>query len=122
MCVLPCVVKSVVTPINSMVDLVGLVISVSPSSIIRKRDDVETVRRTIGLRDMSGNSIDITLQGEHCQIEGAELSNLRGLPMPLAVAIKGGRVTDFNGKTVGTISNNTVFINPKIEQTSVFQN
>ena len=71
---------------------------------------------------MSRNSIDITLWGDHFQIEGAELANLRGLPTPPAVAIKGGRVTDFNGKIIGTISNNTVFINPKIEQTSVFQN
>ena len=70
---------------------------------------------------MSGYSIDITLWGEHCQIEGVKLSNLRGLPTPPAVAIKGGRVTDFNGKIVGTISNTTVFINPKIEDTSVLQ-
>ena len=76
-----------------MVNLVGLVISVSPTSTIRKRDGVETIRHTIGLRDMSGYSIDITLWGEHCQIEGAELANLCGLPTPLAVAIKGGRVT-----------------------------
>ena len=68
---------------------------------------------------MSGYSIGITLWGENFQIEGAELANLRGLPMPPAVAIKGGRVTSFNGKIVGTISNTTVFINPKIEQTSV---
>ena len=70
---------------------------------------------------MSGYSIDITLWGEHCQIEGAELANLRGLPTPPAVAIKGGRVKDFNGKIVGTIYNTIVFINPKIEDTSVLQ-
>ena len=71
---------------------------------------------------MSGYSIDITLWGEHFQIEGFELANLHGLATPPAVAIKGGRVTDFNGKTVGTISNTTVFINPEIEKTSVLQN
>ena len=52
---------------------------------------------------MSGNSIDITLWGDHCQIEGAKLASLRGLPTPPAVAIKGGHVTEFNGKTIGTI-------------------
>ena len=104
-----------------MVDLVGLVISFSPTSTVRKQDRVETLRRIIGLRDMSDYSIDITLWGEHCQIEGDELDNLRGLPTPPAVAIKGSRVTDFNGKTVGTIYNTTVFINPKIEDTSVLQ-
>ena len=71
---------------------------------------------------MSGNSIDITLWGDHCQIEGAKLASLCGLPTPPSVAIKGGRVTEFNGKTVGTTSNTTVFINPDIEQTSILQN
>ena len=41
--------------------------------------------------------------------------------MPPAVAIKGGCVTYFNGKTIGTISNTTIFINPNIEETSVLQ-
>ena len=71
---------------------------------------------------MLGYSIDITIWGEHCQIEGAKPANLRGLPTPPAVAIKGGRVTKINGKTVGTISNTIVFINPEIEQTLVLQN
>ena len=47
--------------VNSMVELVGLVILVSPTSTIRKWDSVETVRQTIGLRDMSGYSIDKTI-------------------------------------------------------------
>ena len=70
---------------------------------------------------MSGYRIDITLWGEHYQIEGVELANLRGLPTPLAIAIKGGLVTYFNGKTIGTISNTTVFINPKVEDISLLQ-
>ena len=102
-----------------MVDLVGIVISVSPTSMICKWDGVETVRHIIGLRDKSGYSIDITLWGEHFQIEGAEIANLHALGTPPVVEIKGGCVTDFNGKTVGTISNSTIFINPNIEQTSV---
>ena len=72
-----------------MVDLVGLVISVSPTSMIRKWDGVKSVRKTIGICDMSGYSIYITLWGEHCRIEGDELSNLRSLDTPV-VAIKGG--------------------------------
>ena len=70
---------------------------------------------------MSGYSIDITLWGVHFQIQGVELANLRSLPTPLAIVIKGGRVTYFNGKIVGTISNNTIFMNPKIEETLVLQ-
>ena len=70
---------------------------------------------------MSSYSIDITLWGEHFQIQGAKLASLRGLPTPPAVVIKGGRVIDFNGKSVGTISTSTIFISPNIEQTSVLQ-
>ena len=99
-----------------MVDLVGLVILVSPTSTIWKRDGVDTIRCSIGLYDMSGYSIDITLWGEHFQIEGAEISNLHALGTPPVVEIKGGCVTDFNGKIVETISNTTIFINPKIEE------
>ena len=65
---------------------------------------------------MSNYSIDITLWGEHCQIQGVELASLHYLPTPPTVVIKGGRVTYFNGKSVGTISNSTIFINPNIEQ------
>ena len=104
-----------------MVDLLGLVISVLPTSIIHKQDGVEIVQCTIGLHDVSCYSIDITLWGEHCQIEGAELANLHGLATTPALATKGGCVTTFNGKTVGTISNSTLFINPNIEETILLQ-
>ena len=108
-------------PKNFLIDLVGLVILVSPTSTIRKHDGVETVRRTIGLCNMSSYSIDITLWGENCQIQGDELSSLRGLPTPPTVEITSGCVTDCNGKIVGTISNTTIFINPNIEKISVLQ-
>ena len=61
-------------PVNSMVDLLGLVISVFPTSTIQKRDGVETVWCTVGLHNMSGYSVEITLWGEHCQIQGVELA------------------------------------------------
>ena len=61
------------------------------------------------------------LWGENYQIEGAQLANLRGLDTPPALAIKGGRVTEFNGKTVGTISNTTLFRNQNIEETFLLQ-
>ena len=81
------------TRVNSMVDLVGLVISVSLASTIRKIYGSEKIYCTVGLRDISGYSIDITLWGEHCQIEGVRLSNLRGLDTPSALETKGGCVT-----------------------------
>ena len=99
-----------------MVDLVKLMISISLALIVRKIDGSETIRRTFGLRDMSCYSIDITLWLENCQIEGAKLTNLRVLKTPPTLAIKGGRVTKFNGRTIGTTSNTSLFINPIIEE------
>ena len=57
---------------------------------------------------MSSYSIDIKFWGDNFQIQGSKLAILHGLPTPPAVGIKGGRVTDFNGKTIGTISNTTI--------------
>ena len=104
-----------------MVDILGLVILVSPASSIQKWDGVETIQHTIGLCDMLGYSIDTTLWGENFQIEGTKLANLHGLDTPPTLAIKDGRVTNFNGKTVGTILNTTLFINPKIEENFLLQ-
>ena len=70
---------------------------------------------------MSVYRIDIMLLGEHFQIEGTELANLRGLDTPQVLAINGAPVTIFNGKTIGTISNTTLFINPNIEETVLLQ-
>ena len=96
-----------------MVDLLELVIPVSPASTIWKRDGLETVQCTIGLCDMSGYSIDITLWGEHFQIQKAQLANLRGLPTPPAIAIKGDRVTYFNGKKCWNYFQHYDFSKPK---------
>ena len=71
-----------------MAYLLGLVILVSPASSIHKWDGIETVGCTIGLHDMSSYSIDITLWGEHFQIQGAELTILHDLPTPPSVVVK----------------------------------
>ena len=104
-----------------MVDILGHVIYVSPASTVQKRDGLETIHHIIGLRDMLGYRIDILLWGEHYQIEGAQLANLRGLDTPQTLAIKCGCVTKFNGRTVGTISNTNLFINPIIEENFLLQ-
>ena len=70
---------------------------------------------------MSGYIIDITLCGEHFQIGGTELANLRSLDTPPVLAIKRSHVTEFNGKFVETISNTTLFINPNIEESVLIQ-
>lgn len=110
-----------ILPSNSIVDLIGLVSSVSPASTIRKKDDSETSRRTICLRDTSCFSIDVTLWGHHCHTEGSQLASLYSFEPPLVLAIKGGRLMDYSGKNVGGVPSSFVLINPDIEATHLLQ-
>ena len=58
--------------------------------------------------------MDVTLWGEHCHVEGQELSTLCYEYAHPVLAIKRGRVAEFNGKTVGTTSKSIAIINPDI--------
>ena len=76
-------------PANSMVDLIGLVSSVSPASTIRKKDGSKTSRRTVCLRDTSCFCFDVTLWGHHCHTEGSHLASLYSSDPPPVLTIKG---------------------------------
>ena len=104
-----------------MVDLIGLVSSVSPASTIQKKDDSETSRRTVCLGDTSCFRIDVTLWGHHCHIEGSHVASLYSSDPPPVLAIKGARLTDYNGKTIGSVPSSIVLINPNIEVTHLLQ-
>ena len=60
--------------------------------------------------------MDVTLWGEHCHVAGQELSTLRSENSHPVLAIKGARVAEFNGKTVGTTSKSIVIVNPDIPE------
>ena len=104
-----------------MVDLIGLVSSVSHASTIRKKDGSETSRITVCLRDTSYFSIDVTLWGHHCHTEGSHVASLYSFDPPPVLPIKGGRLTYYNGKTIGSVPSSTILINPDIEATHCLQ-
>ena len=60
--------------------------------------------------------MDVTLWGEHCHIQGKEISTLFSAGTKPILATKGGHVTEFNGKIIGTMSKSIVLINPYIQQ------
>ncbi|EEC78388.1 hypothetical protein OsI_18166 [Oryza sativa Indica Group] len=78
---------------ETIVDLLGVVTSVSPSATIMRKIGTETRKRSIQLKDLSGRSIEVTLWGNFCDAEGA-------------------RVADFNGKSVSTSGSTQLIINP----------
>uniref|UniRef100_A0A2P2QMJ4 Replication protein A subunit n=1 Tax=Rhizophora mucronata TaxID=61149 RepID=A0A2P2QMJ4_RHIMU len=97
---------------NSVVDVIGVVSFISPATSIMRKNGTETQKRTLQLKDMSGRSVELTLWGNFCNAEGHRLQNIcdsGGFPV---LAVKSGRVSDFNGKAVGTISTSQLFIEP----------
>ena len=99
---------------GSIVDIIVIGRSTSPTSTIRRRDGFETPRKTLSLEDMSGYGIDITLWGEHCHTSGKQVVELTSSGALTMLAIKGGHIAKFNGRTVGTISTTNLVLDPSI--------
>ncbi|KQK22912.1 hypothetical protein BRADI_1g70030v3 [Brachypodium distachyon] len=101
---------------TAILDIIGVVISVSPCTTLQKKNGMETQKRVINLKDMSGRSVDVTIWGEFCNREGSQLQEIvecGGFPV---LAVKTGRVNDFGGKSVGTISSSQLLIDPDIAE------
>ena len=49
------------------------------------------------------------------------LASLYSSDLPTILAIKGGHLTDYNGKTIGSVPSSTILINPDIEATHRLQ-
>ncbi|EPS68676.1 hypothetical protein M569_06091 [Genlisea aurea] len=97
---------------NSVVDIIGIVSSISPSATIMRKNGTETQKRNLQLKDMSGRSVELTLWGSFCNGEGQALQNMCDSAVHPVLAVKSGRVTDFSGKSVGTFSSSQLFIEP----------
>lgn len=97
---------------NTVVDVIGVVSSISPCGTIMRKNGTETQKRALQLKDMSGRSVELTLWGNFCNAEGQTLQSICDSGVFPVLAVKSGRVNDFNGKAVGTISTSQLFIDP----------
>ncbi|KAJ1439901.1 hypothetical protein SESBI_02129 [Sesbania bispinosa] len=97
---------------NSILDVIGVVTSVNPSVPILRKNGMETQRRILNLKDSSGRSVELTLWGEFCNREGQKLQEMVDAGFFPILAVKAGKVNDFSGKTIGSISTTQLFINP----------
>ncbi|XP_054791912.1 LOW QUALITY PROTEIN: replication protein A 70 kDa DNA-binding subunit A-like [Prosopis cineraria] len=98
--------------ISSVVDVIGVVFSVSPTTSIMRKNGTETQKRALQLKDMSGCSVELTLWGDFCSAEGQRLQNTCDSGAFPVLAVKAARVNEFNGKALGTIVNSQLFIDP----------
>ncbi|GLU10124.1 hypothetical protein SLE2022_269450 [Rubroshorea leprosula] len=101
---------------NTILDVIGIVITVNPSVPIMRKNGMETQRRILNLKDSSGKSVELTLWGEFCNKEGQLLQEMLDSGSYPVLAVKAGKVNDFSGKSVGTISSTQLFINPDFQE------
>lgn len=97
---------------NSIVDVIGIVTSLNPSVPILRKNGMETQRRILNLKDASGKSMELTLWGDFCNREGQKLQEMLDSGIFPLLAVKAGKVNDFSGKSIGTISSTQLFIDP----------
>nr|TKW24698.1 hypothetical protein SEVIR_3G066400v2 [Setaria viridis] len=100
--------------VGAFVDLVGIVTSVGPSAIVMRKDGTEAQKRTLQLKDMSGRSVDIIFWGKFFDAEGQQLQLLCDSDSNPILALKGGRISDFKGRSVVTISSTQLKVNPDV--------
>ncbi|XP_021765534.1 replication protein A 70 kDa DNA-binding subunit A-like [Chenopodium quinoa] len=97
---------------NGIIDVIGVVSSISPSSTIMRKNGTETQKRSLHLKDMSGRSVELTLWGNFCNAEGQTLQSMCDNGKFPVLAVKSARVYEFNGKGIGTLSTSQLFIEP----------
>ncbi|EOA30084.1 hypothetical protein CARUB_v10013190mg [Capsella rubella] len=107
---------------NTILDVIGVVTSVNPSVPILRKNGMETHRRILNLKDESGKAVEVTLWGEFCNRDGRELEEMVNSASHPVLAIKAGKVSDFSGKSVGTISSTQLFINPDFPEAHKLRN
>jgi len=101
---------------GSLVDVIGVVLTVDSPVTIQRRDGTETQKRSLTVKDDSNASIELCMWGNFAMDPGQQLeadTQQGGNPV---VAIKAARVGEFNGKTLGTISSTQLLINPDIPE------
>ncbi|CAM6086985.1 unnamed protein product [Calypogeia fissa] len=101
---------------NAMVDIAGVVLSIQDTVQIMRKNGTEALKRNLTMTDQSGRSVELTMWGAFCNKEGAEIQHqVYDGKFPI-VAIKAGRVSDFSGKSVGTLNTSQILINPSIPE------
>ncbi|KAI7725592.1 hypothetical protein M8C21_019268 [Ambrosia artemisiifolia] len=101
---------------NTILDIIGVVYSITPPSTIMTKNQTETQKRSLSLKDMSGRSIDLTLWGNFCNVDGQKIQTMLDSGQFPVIAVKSARVHEYNGKSIGTISSSQLSIEPDLPE------
>ncbi|KAK6921000.1 Replication protein A, OB domain [Dillenia turbinata] len=100
---------------RELVDIIGVVVQVSPTMSIRRKSNDETVpKRDITVADETNKTVIVSLWNESATTTGQELLDLAD-KFPI-IAIKSLKVGDFNGVSLSTLSKSVVLVNPDVPE------
>ncbi|KAJ0242576.1 Replication protein A 70 kDa DNA-binding subunit C [Hirschfeldia incana] len=101
---------------NSIIDVIGIVFSISPTGSIMRKNGTEAQKRALQLKDMSGRSVEVTMWGNFCNAEGQRLQSLCDSGVFPVLAVKAGKISEFNGKQVSTIGSSQLVVEPDLPE------
>ncbi|CAF2142226.1 hypothetical protein HID58_006759 [Brassica napus] len=101
---------------NSITDVIGIVSSISPTGSIMRKNGTEAQKKALQLKDMSGRSVEVTMWGNFCNAEGQRLQSLCDSGVFPVLAVKAGRISEFNGKQVSTIGSSQLVVEPDLPE------
>ncbi|KAF4385041.1 hypothetical protein G4B88_017842 [Cannabis sativa] len=100
---------------KELVDVVGVVQSVSPTMSIRRKSNNETIpKRDITIADESKKTVVVSLWNELATTVGQQLLDIAD--QSPVVAIKSLKVGDFQGLSLSTLSRSMLMVNPDIPE------
>jgi replication factor A1 len=101
---------------ETIIDIIGVVISISPvSSITSKKTGNELLKCELTVLDDSNAEIRITLWGEKAKKAENEFD---GCPV---VAFKSVKVSDYGGRSLGSLNSSSIAVKPKTPETEVIK-
>ncbi|KAH7284321.1 hypothetical protein KP509_34G049100 [Ceratopteris richardii] len=100
----------------AMVDVIGVVDRINATVLVMRKNGIEIPKKAVQLRDASGWSVELTMWGAFCDNEGQKLHEICDSGLFPVLAVKGGRISEFDGKSIGTVSCTQLFIDPKLPQ------
>eukprot|EP01112_Ceratiomyxa_fruticulosa_P011541 TRINITY_DN3134_c0_g1_i3.p1 TRINITY_DN3134_c0_g1~~TRINITY_DN3134_c0_g1_i3.p1 ORF type:complete len:699 (+),score=161.52 TRINITY_DN3134_c0_g1_i3:175-2097(+) len=106
--------KILETPKDQLIDVCGILTNIGALGTILTKAKAEIPRRNLTLIDTSGRSVDMTIWSEKATQWEAETGNV--------VTAKGVKVSDYNGKTLTSVSSTQIEINPDVPETMTLRN
>ncbi|EFJ21165.1 hypothetical protein SELMODRAFT_417572 [Selaginella moellendorffii] len=100
---------------DSFVDVVGIVIWIGTITVTSRDSGTFVKKRTLCLGDDSGHSVDLCLWDLKAEEEGSYIQERIDSGVQPIICVKGGKVSDYNGKSLSAIGVSTILIELEME-------